>query len=723
MLINQKLISKADGIEYLIVDLCDGRELIAATQINDKQPLRPTLLKMQEVLKNIQNNLWELTDSKFTSTLFMSDEEILKKDSSRQKWLDRRDEAYKVIAPLVEDDEKRYDYLFGDASGVLRELIEKSGRSRKYVSQTLNRYWYFGSHKNALLPLWRNCGSNSTLPEKPVFDDEGQCSVNKSGPKTRYGSEYRGATQEDIKNINKFAKKIPKGGKVRLSYLYEEFCREYLYPTVKPTIDDAEALVIRLPKKYLISPESFKYHLKKAVGPLEFIRRAVGDISYQKDKKGKPGLARQGLRGPTSRYEIDATIVDQYIRYPFDNTEQLATGRPVIYLVVDTWSGMIVGTHACFHGPDWTGASQALFNAFTNKVEFCQRYGIDIKEEDWPCNHVCSQLTMDRGSEYTDKHIEGMIKGMIGVTIGSFTAYHRGDCKGTVEHAFKIIQDAMVNFVPGQVIKIPQKEAQHASREASMSFELFMQKLIKSILFTNNNRLRSENHTFEMSRDGVGFSPRDLYVYGLEEMMIPPAKVSEDKLRFALLPSGKATVHAQGIYFGGLYYNSNAVTERQWLDIAKNVGRFKLDIRYDSNSTNFIWCKDTETDEILTLELTERSELYRNQLWADALHNIELTKHKQSIHKEAAFSNKIDLLNDLKDIDEMSLAQIRHLKKSPAKSIQKGMKERAKLVSDIEKKNQSDAVAQTLNTEKPEVTQPGKQQDLTTPDFFNENDN
>ncbi|MCF7483469.1 hypothetical protein L3V31_17340 [Vibrio sp. J1-1] len=79
MLINQKLISKADGIEYLIVDLCDGRELIAVTQINDKPPLRPTLLNMQEVLKNIQNNLWELTDSKFTSTLFMSDEEMLKK--------------------------------------------------------------------------------------------------------------------------------------------------------------------------------------------------------------------------------------------------------------------------------------------------------------------------------------------------------------------------------------------------------------------------------------------------------------------------------------------------------------------------------------------------------------------------------------------------------------------------------------------------------------------
>ncbi|MEF1308098.1 integrase, partial [Vibrio owensii] len=129
---------------------------------------------------------WVLVDSAFTSTLFRSDAELLEQDSSRQKWLDRRDEAYSVIAPLVEDDEKRYEYLFGDASGVLRELITTSGRSRKYVSKTLNRYWYFGSHKNALLPLWRNCGSNSTLPEKPVFD-EVQCSINKSGPKTRYG--------------------------------------------------------------------------------------------------------------------------------------------------------------------------------------------------------------------------------------------------------------------------------------------------------------------------------------------------------------------------------------------------------------------------------------------------------------------------------------------------------------------------------------------------------
>ncbi|MBO0181011.1 integrase, partial [Vibrio parahaemolyticus] len=81
----------------------------------------------------------------------------------------------------------------------------------------------------------------------------------------------------------------------------------------------------------------------------------VGTTNFQKDFRGRAGLARQGVRGPTSRYEIDATVVDQYIRYPYDKTNQLATGRPVIYLVVDTWSGMFVGTHACFHGPDWTG--------------------------------------------------------------------------------------------------------------------------------------------------------------------------------------------------------------------------------------------------------------------------------------------------------------------------------------------------------------------------------
>ncbi|CAH6845149.1 Integrase [Vibrio chagasii] len=720
MRINQKLVDDTESMEYLIVDMCHELDLIAVTQLNVERPKRPQTLVLTDTLSQIGLGKLKVLEHSFSPFLFMSDEELLT-DNKRSKWLQRRDNSYNIIAPLIDNDELRYNYLFVDSNSILHSLIEASGRSRSYVAKILNRYWYYGSHINALLPLWRNCGTNQSLPDSPesVQDPE----FGKNGPRTKYGNPYRGATKKDIANIKLFSKGIPNGSKARLSDLYGLFTRQFMYAQVKPKLEDAQELSLPVPRAKLISPTSFRYHFMKNVDQLELIRKSVGTINYQKDHRGRSGLARQGVRGPTSRYEIDATVVDLYIRYPYDKTNQLATGRPVIYLVVDTWSGMIVGTHACFHGPDWTGASQALFNAFTDKVEFARRYGVEITENEWPCHHVCSQLVMDRGSEYTDRNIESMLKGLIGLSVASFAPYHRGDCKGTVEKAFDIFHKNAVQFVPGQVMKIPNKEEQHASRKASISFELFMERLIKAILYTNNNRMRINNHTFEMSRDDVGFSPRDLYVYGLEEMILPPAQIPEAQLRFALLPADKATVRMEGIHFRGLYYSSNKIIQQKWLDNARNFGRYTVEIRYDQNLTNWIWCKDPETNELITLELTDRSEKYRNQIWQSTLHEIELTKEKQSHHQERAFSNKIEFLNKMDEIDQKAKADARFLKTSSAKSIEKGIKERKSIVSSIERSKQSERIAATLNSkESTKSTSTLKPQDLESPDFFDFDD-
>jgi hypothetical protein len=716
MRINQKLVDDTESMEYLIVDICYELDLIAVTQLNVVRPKRPHTLVMTDTINQLESGKWKVQEHSFSPFLYMSDEELLS-DKKRSKWLERRDASFTIIAPLVDNDELRYNYLFLDSSSILHSLIEASGRSRSYVAKILNRYWYYGSHINALLPLWRNCGSNPFLPESPesIQDPE----LGKNGPKTKYGNPYRGVTKKDIANIKLFSKGIPNGNKVNLSDLYDQFTRQFMYARVKPMFDDAQELSLPVPRAKLISPTSFKYHFKNNVDQLEMIRKAVGTINYQKDRRGRAGLAIQGVRGPTSRYEIDATVADQYIGYPYDKTNQLATGRPVIYLVVDTWSGMIVGTHSCFHGPDWTGASQALFNSFTDKVEFARRYGVEITENEWPCHHVCSQLVMDRGSEYTDRNIESILKGEIGLSIASFAPYHRGDCKGTVERLFGIFNQNAIQFVPGQVMKIPNKEGQHASRNASMSFEAFMEKLIRTIIHTNNNRLRKNNHTFEMSRDDVGFSPRDLYVYGLEEMVMPHSQIPQERLRFALLPADRATVKMEGVYFRGLYYSSNKIIQEKWLDKARNFGRYTVEVRYDQNLTNWIWCKDPETNELITLELTDRSEKYRNQIWQSTLHEIELTKQKQSLHEEHSFANKIDYLNKMDEIDKQAKADARFLKTSSAKSIEKGIKERKSIVSSIERSKQSERIAATLNSkESTKSSSTLKPQNLESPDFF-----
>ena len=99
--------------------------------------------------------------------------------------------------------------------------------------------------------------------------------------------------------------------------------------------------------------------------------------------------------GPGSLYQIDATIVDLYLVSSFNRT--CIIGRPVLYLVVDVFSRMIVGMSVLLEGPSWVGAMLALDCAMSDKVSFCAQYGIEITSEQWNCHHLPKAILADRG--------------------------------------------------------------------------------------------------------------------------------------------------------------------------------------------------------------------------------------------------------------------------------------------------------------------------------------
>ncbi len=673
MRVNQKIVSDTKNrSELLIIDICWDTMRLAVTELLFDSPKRLFTLSLDEVKNDICQGRRHIADHDFPKIIYEADNNL------SPNWIKKRDEGLAALEPLISDPELRHRYLYGDSSGILQLLIEHSGKSKKYVTGQLNRYFRCGGMPNALLPNYFACGKNHQLPTTYLELEKGKiCLASKRGRETLYGKSYRGITQQDIKNIVLFSKKIRSGTEVQLSRLYLNFCMEYasaeLRPMGAPDEDIAEPFKMLLSRNYLISPKSFKRQLTKYVDQLTFLKKRVGSINYSRDFAGKPGLARAGLRGPASRYEIDSTIADIYIRYSYSKDELVSIGRPVIYSVVDSFSGMIVGLHVGFDSPCWHGASQALFNAMSNKVEFCRQYGYEIDESDWPCQEVCRELTLDRGSENTDSNITSLLRGQIGITVGNFNAYHRGDMKGTVEKSFDIIQSLAIPFDSGKVVKSPKKEDQHASRNSLYTYEQFMVRLIKCIIFTNNNRERVLSHNFEMSRDGVLFTSRSVWDWGLEQAILKP-RVSTDRLRYALLPEAEATVRSQGVYFKGLYYNCNEIVRRGYLDRAKNIGRFKIKVRYTDISTNHIWYGDDESGELLQLDLTDRSEAYKNQIWANVMRRQEIVKEQLAILDESRFDARALLEMDIKQCDDAIRAESRHLKKSNAKGIQPGMK-------------------------------------------------
>ncbi len=125
-----------------------------------------------------------------------------------------------------------------------------------------------------------------------------------------------------------------------------------------------------------------KHFYKREYKQAEIIQARSSKINYQKDISPLVSTATADVLGPGSRYEIDATIADIYV---VSNSERRnIVGRPVIYMVIDVFSRMVVGMYVGLESPSYVTAMQALSNAITDKVDYCKNYGIEIKDEDWP---------------------------------------------------------------------------------------------------------------------------------------------------------------------------------------------------------------------------------------------------------------------------------------------------------------------------------------------------
>ena len=185
---------------------------------------------------------------------------------------------------------------------------------------------------------------------------------------------------------------------------YVEMLRRFY--TAKDLSKNPESGGRLLPESEIPSFRQFDYWGKAIFSTrLKTERGRKGMRKWLKDCRPLSGTVRDWLRGPCHQFEIDATIADIYLVNGY--SRRMLIGRPVVYVVIDSFSGMIVGLYIGLEGPSWNGARQALFNAFTSKVEFCATNGVTIDSGDGPVitSHITSTLT--RG-EMLGKAAEGL---------------------------------------------------------------------------------------------------------------------------------------------------------------------------------------------------------------------------------------------------------------------------------------------------------------------------
>lgn len=99
--------------------------------------------------------------------------------------------------------------------------------------------------------------------------------------------------------------------------------------------------------------------------------------------------------GPGALLQLDSTLADVYLVSSLNR--RWIIGRPVITIVIDVFSWMIVGFNVSLKNPGWETASLALEHITTDKVAYCRQFGETITEADWTrAPEVLAGTTPDR---------------------------------------------------------------------------------------------------------------------------------------------------------------------------------------------------------------------------------------------------------------------------------------------------------------------------------------
>ncbi len=482
-----------------------------------------------------------------------------------EKQIQKRDEDWSIVsegwANLKDEllNKKVRDQAFN-------KLAYRYNTSKIKVKRVLTRFWQRGLNKNALLPDYMYSGGKGK--ERNLTTDA------KVGRPRKYLSLENGINiTAEIKKqfkyvINKYYRKKEQPSLTdTYNYLLREFYADkyYEYNVLKYNVWDAS----RIP-----TYDQFYYWFKKFEDPQLDIQ--LRHSSKEFELKHRPLLSNSTLEtdGPGTRFQIDATIADVYLISSFDRS--LIIGRPIVYGVIDVYSRMITGIYVGLEGPSWLGAMMALDNMVMNKVEFCNKYDIPIKESEWPANHLPEIIIADRG-EFEGYSVENLINNL-NVKIENTSPY-RGDLKGIIERYFRTMNGKIKRMAPGAIQKEYRERGDDDYRhDATLNLIEFTRIIIRLVIEHNKKIIDNYPLETEMISDRLKATPSNLWYWGIENKKGRLQTVTNQSvLRLNLLPKGNAKITREGIKFKGLSYGAERALNEQWyLKYRKKVSKSSM---------------------------------------------------------------------------------------------------------------------------------------------------
>lgn len=554
-------------------------------------------------------------------------------DKSKEK----KNRAWGIISYILNNCPEPNIYDSKIRRKYIKEASTRFNISDRSIYKYLKRYWQRGKTKDALLPDYHNCGCKGK--ERNIGEKK----------RGRPRKEYKGEgvnVDEKTKRIFRLAIKkfYHTTSENSLVTAYELLRKEYYSEGYR--YEDGVKKPILLGNNQAPTFGQFRYWFEKERNLQKEVSARTSSKRYHLENRPILGESTQEALGPGSIYQIDATIADVYLLSRYNRNHII--GRPIIYAVIDVFSRMITGVYIGLEGPSWAGAMMALINTTTEKVEFCNEYGISIKDEDWPVKSIPESIVADRG-EFEGSIVDSLISGL-NIKISN-TASYRGDMKAIVERYFRTIQTKIKPFVPGFVGgDFSQRGGRDYRLDAKLDIYQFTRLIIKCVLFHNNHHyLNTYSREEMMIEDDIKPIPINLWNWGIENRAGRLRIINEEIVKLQLLPRDTATVTSQGIKFKGVLYGSERAIKEKWFEKARNKGSWKVGIAYDSRNMDYIYI----LNDIRSFDkgfLLSHEDRFANKTLEEIQYLLAYEKMKFEKNQDEELQKKVDLIADIEAI-------------------------------------------------------------------------
>lgn len=522
--------------------------------------------------------------------------DLIVSNEYEKKHYEARDAAWTIIEAIVKEEPAIYEKSF--RTKLIKETQEKHQVTYPTVRKYLYKYWSRGKTLDSLLPDYKNSGGKGK---------EKKAGESKRGRPPVYG--VKGINvDEDTKRTFRLAieKYYLTSKQNSLTAAYKFMVREFYVENIyyengveKELLKDEEALP---------TFTQFKYWYQKEYNAPEVLIARKGEKRFNKDHRAVLNTSQSEVFGPGSRYQIDATIADVYL--VSEVNRNWIIGRPVVYLVMDVFSRMVVGMYVGLEGPSWAGAMMAMTNVVADKKKYCAQYGIEISEEDWPSHHLPEILLTDKG-EFEGYNVERLVKAF-NLHVENAASY-RADWKGIVEKQFDLIQKKVKPLLPGYIdVDFQERGAKDYRLDAKLTLKEFTQILIKQVLQHNTKHyLKTYVRDRDLVADDVQPIPLELWNWGIKNRTGKLRVFAEDLVKLQLLPRGTATVNYKGIQFKGISYSCDRAIQESWFENARMKGSWKIEIAYDPRNMSYVYVLndlDGSFEACYMLEVSKRYE-------------------------------------------------------------------------------------------------------------------